>query len=205
MRHHLRDLARAVSLDRAPVLLQGETSVGKTSLVTYLAGLTGHKCLRINNHEHTDLQEYLGQYSADIDGALTFKEGALVEAMRHGYWVILDELNLAPSDVLEALNRVLDDNRELFIPETQTLVKAHPKFMLFATQNPPGLYGGRKVCISAISKKQTNNNDFSFCQGRSEIDLWSFTSVNSHHPNWRRFCSKDVSCRPRILKKWLQS
>lgn len=152
VRHHLRDLARAVSLDRAPVLLQGETSVGKTSLITYLAGLTGHKCLRINNHEHTDLQEYLGQYSADVDGALTFKEGALVEAMRHGYWVILDELNLAPSDVLEALNRVLDDNRELFIPETQTLVKAHPKFMLFATQNPPGLYGGRKVSLALMHK-----------------------------------------------------
>lgn len=57
----------------------------------------------------------------------------------------MDELNLAPSDVLEALNRVLDDNRELFIPETQQIVKAHDNFMLFATQNPPGLYGGRKV------------------------------------------------------------
>jgi len=57
----------------------------------------------------------------------------------------LDELNLAPSDVLEALNRVLDDNRELFIPETQQVVKAHERFMLFATQNPAGLYAGRKV------------------------------------------------------------
>lgn len=42
---------------------------------------------------------------------------------------------------------MLDDNRELFIPETQTLIKAHPGFMIFATQNPPGLYGGRKVRI----------------------------------------------------------
>lgn len=77
--------------------------------------------------------------------------GVLVEAMRKGYWIILDELNLAPTDVLEALNRVLDDNRELFIPETQTLVKAHPGFRLFATQNPPGLYGGRKVSLLVIS------------------------------------------------------
>ena len=41
--------------------------------------------------------------------------------------------------------QLLDDNQELFIPETQEMVKAHPKFMLFATQNPPGHYGGRKV------------------------------------------------------------
>lgn len=67
--------------------------------------------------------------------------------MRNGYWIILDELNLAPSEVLEALNRVLDDNRELYIPETQTVVKAHPNFRIFATQNPPGIYGGRKVYL----------------------------------------------------------
>lgn len=40
---------------------------------------------------------------------------------------------------------MLDDNRTLFIPETQETIKAHPKFRLFATQNPPGLYAGRKV------------------------------------------------------------
>lgn len=70
--------------------------------------------------------------------------------MRKGYWIILDELNLAPTDVLEALNRLLDDNRELFVAETQEVIKAHPGFMLFATQNPPGLYGGRKVQISGL-------------------------------------------------------
>jgi len=42
---------------------------------------------------------------------LVYILGVLVDAMRKGYWVILDELNLAPTDVLEALNRLLDDNR----------------------------------------------------------------------------------------------
>lgn len=51
-----------------------------------------------------------------------FQEGALVEAVRKGHWIVLDELNLAPSDVLEALNRLLDDNRELFVPELQVRV-----------------------------------------------------------------------------------
>jgi midasin len=76
-----------------------------------------------------------------------------VEAVRKGYWIVLDELNLAPSEVLEALNRLLDDNRELFIPETQETIKPHPDFLLFATQNPPGLYGGRKVLSRALQNR----------------------------------------------------
>ncbi len=53
---HLRNLARAVLLRRHPILLQGPTSSGKTSLVAYLAAQTGHHFVRINNHQQTDLQ-----------------------------------------------------------------------------------------------------------------------------------------------------
>lgn len=141
---NLMNLARAASMRRFPILLQGPTSAGKTSMVEYLAKLSGNNFIRINNHEHTDLQEYLGSYGSDADGKLRFREGVLVNALREGHWIVLDELNLAPSDVLEALNRLLDDNRELLIPETQEIIRPHPNFMLFATQNPAGLYGGRK-------------------------------------------------------------
>lgn len=150
---NLRHLARSAVIGKYPVLLQGPTSAGKTSLIGYLAARIGQKCVRINNHEHTDIQEYLGSYVSDANGKLAFKEGVLVEAVRNGWWIILDELNLAPSEVLEALNRLLDDNRELFLPETQETVTPHPKFMLFATQNPPGLYGGRKVLSRAFRNR----------------------------------------------------
>ncbi|XP_064411298.1 midasin [Latimeria chalumnae] len=150
---NLRDLVRVVSAGTHPVLIQGETSVGKTSLIGWLAAATGNHCVRINNHEHTDIQEYIGCYASNASGKLVFMEGVLIDAMRKGYWIILDELNLAPTDVLEALNRLLDDNRELFITETQEVVKAHPRFILFATQNPPGLYGGRKVLSRAFRNR----------------------------------------------------
>lgn len=67
---------RAVSLSSFPVLIQGDTCVGKTSLITFLAAASGNTLVRINNHEHTDLQEYIGSYSAEsITGQLIFKEG----------------------------------------------------------------------------------------------------------------------------------
>lgn len=150
----LIDLARIVTTRRFPVLIEGPTSSGKTSSVEYLARRTGHRFVRINNHEHTDIQEYLGSYVSDpLTGKLVFKDGLLVHALRNGDWIVLDELNLAPTDVLEALNRLLDDNRELVIPETQEVVRPHPHFMLFATQNPPGLYAGRKILSRAFRNR----------------------------------------------------
>jgi midasin len=153
VQRNMNNLIRAASTRRYPVLIQGPTSSGKTSMIEYLAKKSGNKFVRINNHEHTDLQEYLGSYISGADGKLVFQEGILVKALREGHWIVLDELNLAPTDVLEALNRLLDDNRELLIPETQEVVRPHDDFMLFATQNPAGLYGGRKVLSRAFRNR----------------------------------------------------
>jgi midasin len=153
VRIRLQDVARAVSYNSSPILLQGPTSAGKTSLVAHLASKAGYRCIRINNHEHTDIQEYMGSYTSAEDGRICFKEGLLVQALRRGYWVVLDELNLAPTEVLEALNRLLDDNQELYVPELNETVRPAPGFMLFATQNPPGPYSGRKALSRALRNR----------------------------------------------------
>ena len=59
---------RPVAYGKFPVLIEGATSTGKTSLISYLGRITGNKIVRINNHEHTDLQEYLGSYASDKYG-----------------------------------------------------------------------------------------------------------------------------------------
>lgn len=55
-------------------------------MIQYLANQIGQKCVRINNHEHTDLQEYVGTYTADSNGQLVFQEGmnVIVIALRFG-------------------------------------------------------------------------------------------------------------------------
>lgn len=58
--------------------LSSVSSAGKTSIVEYLAARLGHRCVRINNHEHTDIQEYTGTYAADGNGKLSFQEVSLL-------------------------------------------------------------------------------------------------------------------------------
>ena len=215
---HLRNLARIVVAGRA-VLLQGPTSAGKTSMVEYLARVTGHQCIRINNHETTDLQEYVGQYVSDKSRALRFVEGPLVTACREGHWIILDELNLAPSEVLEALNRLLDDNRELFIPETMETVKPHPHFRLFATQNPPGLYGGRKQLSRAMRNRfmeilvddiphkelvEILHKRYKMAPSMAEKMVEVMTTLQTRRQNSAIFQGKHGFITPRDLFRWAE-
>ncbi|CAK7356901.1 unnamed protein product [Dovyalis caffra] len=217
VKKQLENVARAVFIKRYPVLLQGPTSSGKTSLVQYLAARTGHEFVRINNHEHTDLQEYLGSYISDAQGKLVFQEGVLVKAVRNGYWIVLDELNLAPSDVLEALNRLLDDNRELFVPELRETVRAHPNFMLFATQNPPTFYGGRKMLSRAFRNRfvevhvdEIPDDELSTiiekrCKipgSRAKLMVEVMKELQLHRQSSKVFAGKHGFITPRDLFRW---
>lgn len=49
--------------------------------------------------------------------------------------------------------RLLDDNREIYVPELQEVIRPHPHFMLFATQNPAGAYAGRKTLSRAFRSR----------------------------------------------------
>jgi midasin len=136
MSFNLRRLSRAVAAGPWPILLEGPTSAGKTTLIEYLAARCGHRVVRINNHEHTDVQEYTGSYASDENGSSNLSRWDFGESAAQRTLGDLDELNSAPSEVLEALNRLLDDNRELYLAEVNETVKPHPNFRLFATQNP---------------------------------------------------------------------
>jgi len=118
---NISQLAYAVEMNR-PIFLVGETGVGKTSLVRYLAYLSHSNLRRFNLNDQTDKTDLLGAPQPVFrNGNLGYewKDGALIEAMKNGYWFILDEMNLAPPEVLERLNSLLDDDGNLTLRENR--------------------------------------------------------------------------------------
>ncbi len=75
-------------------------------------------------------------------------EGAVLTAMRKGWWLLLDELNLAEPQILERLNSLLEQPPSLVVSEFDNRVyggKGRPiaqGFQMFATMNPAS-YAGR--------------------------------------------------------------
>ena len=61
-------------------------------------------------HEHANVQEYIGSYVSDTNaGKLVFHDGMLVRALHRGHWLMLDEFNPALTDMVDALNRLLEN------------------------------------------------------------------------------------------------
>lgn len=127
------------------VILTGPPGCGKTSLPIALAARLGRPAVRFNLDGETRRSHLVGlsRPATDENGALTlrFDEGKLVQALRSGWWIILDELDIAPPNVTATLHSVLEDVRVLTIPETGETVHAHPEAAIFATGNTFGYRG----------------------------------------------------------------
>ena len=117
--------------------------------MTALAKASGHKLVRINLSEQTDITDLMGsdlpvQDSESSEASFKWCDGVLLTAIKEGSWVLLDELNLASQSVLEGLNSCLDHRASVYIPELGKTFDCPKTFRVFAAQNPLGQGGGRK-------------------------------------------------------------
>lgn len=146
----LETIAYAVTADM-PVLLIGETGVGKTAAVRHMAARTRNSLRRVNVNGSMTAEDFVGQLIVR-DGATVWEDGVLTEAMRKGWWLVVDEINAASAEVLFVLHSLLDDDRfvQLTGKPDREVVKAHANFRMFATMNPPERYAGTKDMNKAL-------------------------------------------------------
>lgn len=136
-----------------PVLLVGDTGTGKTSAVRYLAAKTQNGFRRLNLNGQTGTEEIIGKILLQ-NGSTYWVDGVLIDAMRKGYWVLLDEINAASPEVLFAIHSLLDDDGYIVIAEHNgEIVRPHPDFRLLAAMNPSGDYAGTKELNQALMSR----------------------------------------------------
>jgi len=119
------------------LLLIGESGVGKSKLIHYLAQETNTPLLNACGHNEITVENLLGAMTV-INGNTIWKYGILPEAMRRGYWLLLDEINSIDPGVTKVINELLDNRKiTITVAGEPRLVKAHRNFRLVCTMNPP--------------------------------------------------------------------
>jgi MoxR-like ATPase len=142
-KNHIKVLQSAISLN-TPALLVGHTGLGKTTLIKELANQNNKTLIRLSVHSGVTADEILGKWLAEA-GSTVWQDGLLVQAMKQGHWIVFDEINACPADVMFALHSLLDDDRHITLLEKKgEVVKPHAEFRFFATMNPQEDYAGTK-------------------------------------------------------------
>ena len=163
----LRDVIDSVHAHEN-VLLTGGTGVGKTTHILQMAARINQPVLRINFNGETRMSDLLGKIMV-VGGETKWIDGILPMAMRHGYWLLLDEIDFADPAVLSLLHPVLEDNPMLVLKENAgEIIHPHDNFRVFATANSIGAMSSRSSSYSG-----TNDMNEAF------IDRWQVVFVDN--------------------------
>ena len=130
-----------------PVLLEGPTGTSKTRTTLIACDYITEKInknkkkdelLRFNLSAETKIDDLIVKYSGDNNSAsgLKVEEGLFFTAYTKGHKILLDEINIAPKEVLECIQQSLD-SKVLSVESSGKVLKKykmHENFGIIATQ-----------------------------------------------------------------------
>lgn len=120
------------------VLLKGPTGAGKTKLAETLSYLFHQPLFSVNCSVDLDAESFLGFKTLDYQEGkqvIDFVPGPLVQAMKHGHFLYIDEINMAKPETLPLINGVLDYRRTITNPLTNEVIQAKEGFNVIAAIN----------------------------------------------------------------------
>ena len=119
----------------APVFVTGMSGNGKTTMIEQVCAKAKRECFRVNITQETDEDDLIGGFRL-VDGETVFSAGPIVEAMRNGAVLLLDEIDLGSSKIM-CLQPVLE-GKGVFIKKTGEWVSPAKGFTVVATANTKG-------------------------------------------------------------------
>ena len=130
------------------VVLEGPPGTGKSTLLRHIARDLGTQVVFVEGNAELTPARLIGQYDpaqvlAEGYVAASFTDGPLLQAMRAGALLYLEEFNRVPEETLNVLITVLTEG-EIAVPRLG-LVQADPGFRLIAAMNPFDAIGTARV------------------------------------------------------------
>lgn len=154
-----------------PALIIGETGTGKTSIVQDIANCRSQAWIRFNLTGDTTVDEFVGKYTL-AGGQTIWEDGILLQAMKQGHWLIIDEINVALPEILFALHSLLDDDKFVVVAtHNGEVVRPHKDFRLFATMNPVEEYSGTKELNKAFMSRFNIVLEMKYPPKKDEISI----------------------------------
>lgn len=133
----LIDAISALSMGKN-ILLKGPTGAGKTKFAETLSMLFQQPMFSVNCSVDLDAESLLGfktLANKDDQQVIEFVSGPVINAMQHGTFLYIDEINMAKPETLPLINGVLDYRRTITNPFTNELVSANKGFNVIAAIN----------------------------------------------------------------------
>lgn len=119
----------------APVFVTGLSGNGKTTMIEQACAKAKRECYRVNITQETDEDDLIGGFRL-VQGETVFVYGPVVEAMKNGGVLLLDEIDLGSSKIM-CLQPVLE-GKGVFIKKTGEWVSPAKGFTVVATANTKG-------------------------------------------------------------------
>ena len=118
-----------------PVFVTGLSGNGKTMMVEQVCAKMKRECYRVNLTKQSDEDDLLGGFRL-IDGNTVWCDGPVVNAMKNGGVLLLDEIDLASHNIM-CLQPVLE-GKGVFLKKISQWVRPAEGFTIFATANTKG-------------------------------------------------------------------
>lgn len=115
----------------------GPTGSGKSSFVKQVCGRLNWPVINITCHGRMEYYDLVGR-TVLRDGNMSWVDGPLTMAMRHGYVLLLNESDCMDPGELLGLNGVLEGDPLILEQHDNEIVKPHKNFRVIITGNSAG-------------------------------------------------------------------